>query len=71
MSSDRPKVRGTSRAHRGPYPFGEFPDDVCMAGVPITTVKELMGHASIQTTMRYALHFSAGHKEAAIDRLPY
>lgn len=31
-----------------------------MAGVPIRTVKELMGHASINTTMQYA-HLAADH----------
>lgn len=48
-----------------------FAANLCMAGVPITTVKELMGHSNIQTTMRYALHFSVGHKEDSIARLPY
>jgi hypothetical protein len=39
-----------------------------MAGVDIRTVAELMGHSSIQMTMRYA-HLAPQHNRAAVDRL--
>jgi len=39
-----------------------------MAGVDLPTVKELMGHSSIQTTMRYA-HLSRPHLEEAVSKL--
>lgn len=38
------------------------------SGVPITTVQALMGHASIQMTMRYA-HLAPGAYSTAIDTL--
>jgi hypothetical protein len=39
-----------------------------MAGVDLRTVAELMGHSSIQMTMRYA-HLAPQHNRAAVDRL--
>lgn len=30
-----------------------FGTELASAGVPVTTIKELMGHRSIQTTLRY------------------
>ncbi len=36
------------------------------AGTPITIIKELAGHASIETTLRY-VHVTAEEKRAAID----
>jgi len=36
------------------------------AGTPITVIKELAGHASIETTLRY-VHVTADEKRAAID----
>jgi hypothetical protein len=36
-----------------------------MAGVDLTTVKELMGHKHIAMTLCYA-HLAPGHKRAAI-----
>jgi hypothetical protein len=39
-----------------------------MAGVDIRTVAELMGHSTIQMTMRYA-HLAPQHNRAAVDRL--
>jgi site-specific recombinase XerD len=39
-----------------------------MAGVDLRTVAELMGHTSIQMTMRYA-HLAPQHNRAAVDRL--
>ena len=38
-----------------------------MAGVPLTTVKEILGHRDLQTTLRYA-HLSTGHIQTAIEK---
>lgn len=47
-----------------------FASHLVMAGVPIRTVQELLGHAQIQTTMIYA-HLSMEHLEGAVTKLPY
>jgi hypothetical protein len=39
-----------------------------MEGTDLATVMELMGHATIQMTMRYA-HLSPDHRKAAVNRL--
>ncbi len=41
-----------------------------MSGVDLPTIKELMGHKSIVTTMIYA-HLSDEHKARAIKKLPW
>ncbi len=38
-----------------------------MAGVPLPTVKEILGHRDIQTTLRYA-HLAPSHIQAAMDK---
>jgi integrase len=45
-----------------------FASRLVMAGVDIRTVAQLMGHATIQMTMRYA-HLAPEHNQAAVDRL--
>jgi site-specific recombinase XerD len=45
-----------------------FASRLVMGGVDIRTVGELLGHASIQTTMRYA-HLSQEHRHAAVGTL--
>jgi integrase len=45
-----------------------FASRLIMAGVDLRTVAELMGHSSIQMTMRYA-HLAPQHSRAAVDRL--
>jgi len=47
VSSEHPRVRGKSRAHRGPYPFGEFPDDVIIAIGKQIVHRLAIGHADI------------------------
>lgn len=47
-----------------------FASRLVMAGVDLRTVQELLGHKSIQTTMRYA-HLSKGHVHAAVERLDH
>jgi integrase len=45
-----------------------FASNLVMAGVDLTTVKELLGHKSINMTMRYA-HLAPAHKAAAVKLL--
>jgi site-specific recombinase XerD len=41
-----------------------------MAGVDITTIKELLGHKTLTMTLRYA-HLAPSHKVKAVDLLDY
>jgi len=45
-----------------------FASRLVMEGVDLVTVKELLGHKQITTTMRYA-HLSNEHKRQALERL--
>jgi integrase len=45
-----------------------FASQLVMAGVDITTVKELLGHKSLYMTMRYA-HLAPAHKVNAVQML--
>lgn len=45
-----------------------FASRLVMAGVDIRTVAQLMGHSTIQMSMRYA-HLAPEHTQAAVDRL--
>lgn len=45
-----------------------FASHLVMKGVPITVVKELMGHSDVKTTMRYA-HLAPSMLRTAIDML--
>ncbi len=45
-----------------------FASRLVMAGVDLTTVKELLGHKDIKMTLRYA-HLSQDHKRQAVNRL--
>jgi site-specific recombinase XerD len=45
-----------------------FASRLVMAGVPIRTVAELLGHSEITTTMRYA-HLAPGHLADAVECL--
>lgn len=39
-----------------------------MAGVPLNTVRDLLGHTDLNTTLRYA-HLAPDHKSEAVQRL--
>lgn len=41
-----------------------------MAGVPLTTVREIVGHSSINTTLKYA-HFAPSHTSEMLKKRPY
>jgi integrase len=45
-----------------------FGSRMAMAGVELATLRELMGHSNITTTMRY-VHPTPEHKRAAVDKL--
>jgi integrase len=45
-----------------------FASQLVMAGVDITTIKELLGHKSLTMTLRYA-HLAPSHKVKAVDIL--
>ena len=45
-----------------------FASHLVMAGVDLTTIKELLGHKDIKMTLRYA-HLAPAHKTRAVDML--
>jgi integrase len=45
-----------------------FASRLAMAGVPIHAIAKLMGHATIQMSMRYA-HLSPDFNQSAVDKL--
>jgi hypothetical protein len=45
-----------------------FASRLVMTGADLRTVADLLGHANIQMTMRYA-HLGPAHKQIAVDRL--
>jgi integrase len=45
-----------------------FASRLAMSGVDIRTIAQLMGHGTIQMSMRYA-HLSPDHNQSAVDKL--
>ena len=45
-----------------------FASQLVMSGIDLKTVQELMGHKSIEMTLRYS-HLSPDHKKRAVDIL--
>ena len=45
-----------------------FASKLAMAGVPIRTISELLGHKGMEMTLRYS-HLSPGHLADAVSRI--
>ena len=45
-----------------------FASYLVMAGIPLNTIRELLGHSSINMVLRYS-HLAAGHKSEAMEKL--
>jgi integrase len=46
----------------------DFASKLVVAGVPLNTVRDLLGHSDLQTTLRYA-HLAPDHKAEAVEMI--
>jgi len=60
-------IEGLTKLHTLRHTFASH---LVMNGVDLPTVKKLMGHSDIQTTMIYA-HLAPDHLEGAVDKLEF
>ena len=65
--AQRTGIEGLTKLHTLRHTFASH---LVMSGVDLPTVKKLMGHADIQTTMIYA-HLAPDHLAGAINKLPF
>jgi len=61
------KIPGLTKVHTLRHTFASH---LVMKGVDLPTVRKLMGHTDIQTTMIYA-HLAPDHLEKAVDKLSF
>jgi len=47
-----------------------YTSHLVMAGVPLSSVRELLGHSDFKTTLRYA-HLAPDHLSGAVEKLPF
>ncbi len=60
-------LKGLTKLHTLRHTFASH---LVMQGVDLPTVRKLMGHTDIQTTMIYA-HLAPDHLESAVNKLPF
>ena len=63
--ANQARIDGLTKLHTLRHTFASH---LVMSGVDLPTVKKLMGHSDIQTTMIYA-HLAPDHLQEAVDRL--
>lgn len=61
------EIKDLTRVHTLRHTFASH---LVMSGVDLPTVKKLMGHSDIQTTMIYA-HLAPDHLSKAVNKLPF
>lgn len=67
LIAQKAKIRDLTKLHTLRHTFAS---QLIMKGVDITTVKNLLGHTDIQTTMIYA-HLAPEHLSNAVDKLNF
>ncbi len=65
--AEKAKIEDLTKLHTLRHTFASH---LVMSGVDLPTVKKLMGHSDIQTTMIYA-HLAPDHLAEAVDRLAF